>query len=343
MTNQVFNNRFTQVLLLIIIIAIAVLLTAELVVFIPGFLGGITLYILSRGLFFKMVDHYKWKKGLVAMLMIIAFCVLIAIPVYCIIELLAPKIAGITDQKDEIIKGLEIIETKIKAQTNISLFNDENAKSIAEKISMLIPQLINNTAVMLTNLLMMFFIYYYMLIGGRKLELYLSKVIPLKTEDIKLLAAETRILIRANALGIPLICIVQGFFGAIGYWIFGVEDWFLWGFFTGVFAFFPLVGTMIVWVPLVAYMYATGLEWPATGLTLYSILVTGNVDYLARMTLMKKLGNVHPLITVLGVIVGLNLFGFVGLIFGPLLISYFLILVKIYINEFTNFHPRTQD
>ena len=51
---------------------------------------------------------------------------------------------------------------------------------------------------------------------------------------------------------------------------------------------------------------------------------------------MKKIGDVHPLITVLGVIVGLNLFGFIGLIFGPLLISYVLILVKIYVNEFTH-------
>ena len=342
MTNQVFNNRFTQVLLLLIIVATAVLLTAELVVFIPGFLGAITLYILSRGLFFKMVDQYKWKKGLVAMLMIILFCLLIAVPVYFSIELLAPKISGIADQKDELIKGLQLIEIKIKAKTNISLFNADNAKSIAEKISMLIPQLINSTALMLTNLLMMFFIYYYMLIGGKKLEAYLVKVIPLKKEDIDLLADETKVLIRANALGIPLICLVQGFFGAIGYWMFGVEDWLLWGFFTGVFAFFPLVGTMIVWVPLVAYMYATGTEWLATGLTVYSIVVTGNVDYLARMTLMKKLGNVHPLITVLGVIVGLNLFGFVGLIFGPLLISYFLILVKIYINEFTNLNASTR-
>jgi predicted PurR-regulated permease PerM len=324
-------------------VATAVLLTAELVVFIPGFLGGITLYILSRELFFKIVDQYKWKKGLVAMLMIIVFCLLIAVPVYFSIQLLAPKISGIADQKDELIKGLQLIEIKIKAKTNISLFNEENAKSIAEKISMLIPQLINSTAVMLTNLLMMFFIYYYMLIGGKNLEAYLGKVIPLKKEDINLLADETKVLIRANALGIPLICLVQGFFGAIGYWMFGVEDWLLWGFFTGVFAFFPLVGTMIVWVPLVAYMYATGTEWLATGLTVYSIVVTGNVDYLARMTLMKKLGNVHPLITVLGVIVGLNLFGFVGLIFGPLLISYFLILVKIYINEFTNFNASVQE
>jgi predicted PurR-regulated permease PerM len=95
-----------------------------------------------------------------------------------------------------------------------------------------------------------------------------------------------------------------------------------------------MVGTMIIWVPLVAYMFATGNDFYATGLTLYSFIITGNVDYVARITLMKKIGDVHPLITILGVIVGLNLFGFVGLIFGPLLISYFMVLVKIYINEF---------
>lgn len=81
-------------------------------------------------------------------------------------------------------------------------------------------------------------------------------------------------------------------------------------------------------------MYATGNEFYATGLTLYSVIVIGNVDYVARITLMKKIGDVHPLVTILGVIVGLNLFGFVGLIFGPLLISYFMVLVKIYLNEF---------
>ena len=90
---------------------------------------------------------------------------------------------------------------------------------------------------------------------------------------------------------------------------------------------------MIIWVPLVGYLFIHDSNLPAIGLTIYSIVVTGNVDYIARLKLMKYMGDVHPVITVLGVIVGLNLFGFMGLIFGPLLISYFLIMVKIYINE----------
>ncbi len=183
---------------------------------------------------------------------------------------------------------------------------------------------------------MMFFLLYYLLVSGKEIEKYLNHIIPLKPENVVKLGIETDIMIRANALGIPIICFVQGVFAAIGYLIFGVENWGMWGFITGVFAFFPLVGTMIIWVPLVIYLYSTNQNFTATGLTIYSIVVTGNVDYITRLGLLKKLGNVHPMITVLGVIVGLQLFGFMGLIFGPLLISYFIILLKIYINEFTN-------
>ncbi|HUZ58794.1 MAG TPA: hypothetical protein VMU83_08430 [Hanamia sp.] len=57
---------------------------------------------------------------------------------------------------------------------------------------------------------------------------------------------------------------------------------------------------------------------------------------MARITILRKIGDVHPLITIFGVIVGISIFGFIGLIFGPLLISYFIVLVKIYRNEFND-------
>ena len=142
-------------------------------------------------------------------------------------------------------------------------------------------------------------------------------------------------LVKANAIGIPLISIIQGLTATLGYFLFGVDEFVLWGFFTGIFAFFPIVGTMVVWVPIVIYMFVTGDTWNATGLLLYSLLITGNIDYVARITIMKKMGNVHPVITVLGVLIGLGLFGFIGLIFGPLLVSYIVVLFRIYMNEFT--------
>ncbi|MEI2739089.1 MAG: AI-2E family transporter, partial [Chitinophagaceae bacterium] len=144
-----------------------------------------------------------------------------------------------------------------------------------------------------------------------------------------------------NIKGIPLISIIQGVVGTVGYIIFEVDEFVLWGFLTGVFAFFPIVGTMIIWVPIVIFMYAAGDTWNATGLFLFSFIVTGNVDYLARITLLKKMGNIHPLVTVLGVIAGLSLFGFIGLIFGPLLVNYIILLFKIYTNEFIEADPES--
>jgi predicted PurR-regulated permease PerM len=329
-----FNERLRQILILMLILLIAVLLISQLTIFIPGMLGGITLYILSRSLYFQLIFKRKWKKGWTALLFIFAYLIIIAIPVYISIALVSPKISAMAENQSQIIGSIESVSAKVYEKTGITILSAESAKNIAQKVSAFIPRIINSTMALLTNLIIMFFLLYYLLIHGREMEKYLAKIIPLKHDNVNLLAGETKMMIRANALGIPIICIVQGAFAALGYWIFGIDDWALWGFVTGVFAFFPLVGTMIIWVPLVGYLFIHGSNWPAIGLTAYSFIVTGNVDYIARLKLMKYMGDVHPVITVLGVIVGLNLFGFMGLIFGPLLISYFLIMVKIYINEF---------
>jgi predicted PurR-regulated permease PerM len=329
-----FNERLRQILILMLILLIAVLLISQLTIFIPGMLGGITLYILSRSLYFQLIFKRKWKKGWTALLFILGYLIIIAIPVYISIALVSPKISAMAQNQGQIIGSIESVSAKVYEKTGITILSAESAKTIAQKVSAFIPRIINSTMALLTNLIIMFFLLYYLLIHGREMEKYLAKIIPLKHDNVNLLAGETKMMIRANALGIPIICIVQGAFAALGYWIFGIDDWALWGFVTGVFAFFPLVGTMIIWVPLVAYLFIHGSNWPAVGLTAYSFIVTGNVDYIARLKLMKYMGDVHPVITVLGVIVGLNLFGFMGLIFGPLLISYFLIMVKIYINEF---------
>jgi predicted PurR-regulated permease PerM len=329
-----FNNRLRQIILLLIIIFLAVSLLTQLYAFLPGLLGAITLFILTRVWYQKLIEKKKWKKGLTAILFIIGSLIVIAIPIYFSIQMVMPKINDLLNNQQEVMQGLQIFSDKIKALTGLDIFSGANTRSVAAKISAAIPNLLNSTANVLTNLIMLFFLYYYLLVNGKEIERYLNHIIPLKAENVDRLGRETVSMIRANALGIPIICIVQGVFAAIGYLIFGIKDWGMWGFVTGVFAFFPLVGTMIIWVPLVIYLYAAGENYMATGLAIYSIIVTGNVDYITRLGLLKKMGNVHPMITVLGVIVGLKLFGFMGLIFGPLLVSYFIILIKIYVNEF---------
>ena len=330
-----FNNHLRQVLLLGLVILLGSMLVVELYVFLPGFLGGVTLYILLRKWYQKLTIQKGWPKGLTAFLFIISSIIVITIPIYFSVLLISPKIYELINNQQAVVLGLETFSKKLEALTGQQFFTITSAESIAKKIASYIPTLLNSTANVLTNLIMLFFLLYYLLYSGNAVEKYLDHIIPLKPENVAKLAHETDLMIRANAIGIPTMCLVQGIFAAIGYLIFGVKDWGMWGFVTGVFAFFPLIGTMIVWVPLVIYLYSIDQNVTATGLTIYSFVVTGNVDYITRLELLKKIGNVHPMITVLGVIVGLQLFGFMGLIFGPLLISYFIILMKIYVNEFT--------
>lgn len=331
-----FNDRIRQILVLALIILLVYLAIKELYIFMPGLLGALTLYILSRANYFQLVYTRKWKKGRAAGLFILYFLLLLGIPIFLSVTLISPKInAFLSDPQAMINSAKHSVET-IQQRLGFKFLSEESLSNSLNKLTAFIPTILNSTATLITNLAIMLFVLYYMLYNGREIERYLTRIIPLKTENINMLAAETKKMVKANALGIPLISIIQGVTATLGYFIFGVKEWALWGFLTGVFAFFPVVGTMVVWVPLVLFSYATGETWMATALLIYSVVVTGNVDYLARITLLKRMGNVHPVITILGVIIGLGLFGFIGLIFGPLLVSYIIVLFQIYLNEFTD-------
>ena len=334
-----FNNRVKQILLLSLILLLVYLVIQELYIFLPGLLGALTLYILSRASYFQLIYNRKWKKGWAAGLFIIYYLFLIGLPVFLAITLISPKIYAFLDDPNAMINAAKHSMTTIQQKIGFKFFSETSLTNSLGRLSAFIPTILNSTANLITNLAIMLFVLYYILFNGREIEGMLNRLIPLKQENIHMLASETKKIVRANALGIPLISIVQGLAATLGYFIFGVDEWGLWGFITGVFAFFPVVGTMIVWVPLVIYTYAIGDTWHATGLLLYSLVVTGNVDYMARITLLKRMGDVHPVITILGVIVGLGLFGFIGLIFGPLLINYIIILFKIYMNEFIEDKP----
>jgi predicted PurR-regulated permease PerM len=329
-----FNERIKQILLILLIILLVFLSIRELKAFLPGILGAITLYIISRANYFQLVYNQKWKKGRAAGLFILYYMLLLGVPIFMAVTLISPKVNAMLSDPSSMIDSIKQGVLKVQERAGITIISEKSLSGSLDKVVAFIPTLLNSTLNLISNLITMLFFLYYMLYHGRDIEKSLFRIIPLKDENTSILASETKKMVKANALGIPLISIIQGLTATLGYLIFHVKDFALWGFLTGLFAFFPIVGTMIVWVPLVIYMFATGQTGNATALTVYSVIVTGNIDYVSRITIMRKMGNVHPTITVLGVIVGLGLFGFIGLIFGPLLINYIILLVKIYINEF---------
>jgi predicted PurR-regulated permease PerM len=329
-----FNDRIKQILLLLLIIVMIVMAVSVLGSFLPGILGAITLYILSRANYFQLVYNKKWKKGKAAGMYMLYYLVLLGLPVYLAVTLISPKINSFLSDPNATIENVKQAIMQVQDKLGVRMISQQSLSGSLNKVTQFLPTILNSTANLFINLVIMLFFLYYMLYHGREMERTLFRIIPLKDSNTNMLASETKKIVKANALGIPLISIIQGLTATLGYFLFGVEEWALWGFLTGVFAFFPIVGTLVVWVPLVVYMFVAGDSTMALFLLIYSLVVTGNIDYVARITIMKRIGNVHPVVTVLGVLVGLGLFGFIGLIFGPLLVSYIIVLFKIYMNEF---------
>jgi predicted PurR-regulated permease PerM len=178
-----------------------------------------------------------------------------------------------------------------------------------------------------------------MLVNGRKMERVISDFVPMGDENTNKVGTEVNNIVVSNAVGIPLIAFLQGVVGLIGYFLIGVKQPVFWFVVTCITAMLPIVGAALAYVPLGIIFFAQGDNLRGVLMLGYGFGIIGVVDNIFRITLQKKIGNIHPLVTILGVIAGLNLFGFIGLIFGPLLISLFLLLVKIYALEFTNKQP----
>jgi predicted PurR-regulated permease PerM len=183
-------------------------------------------------------------------------------------------------------------------------------------------------------LLAAYFILWFMLTESEKMERSFFSWLPLKDENVEYVRQQLNDMVWSNALGIPLMGVVQGFVALIVYWLAGVKDPWLWFAVTFISGMLPVIGVALAYVPLSLILLANGEEWKALLIFLYGFIVVGSVDNLARMWLLKKIGHVHPLVTLFGVIVGLKLFGFIGFIFGPILIAMFILLLRIYHKEF---------
>ena len=138
----------------------------------------------------------------------------------------------------------------------------------------------------------------------------------------------------SNIIGAPLLAVIQGGVSALGFWFFGIQDPVFWGVICGLFSFVPFGGTSIIWGAAGIVQISSNATWQGIGILIYGLVIISGMDYAFRFVIQRKLAKVHPLITFFGIILGVRCFGLPGFIFGPLLISYFLIMIKIYKNEY---------
>jgi predicted PurR-regulated permease PerM len=334
MNNVIDQNRIRQFFFIGIILLMAIVLFLELASFLPAVLGAITLYILMHRFMFYLTEKRKWRKGLAALLLMFASLLVILLPVGLLVNMLSSKIAYAVQHSAELVDALKKVAHNIELHFNITLVSDENINKLGEGIAKSLPGILGATFNTLTTIFFMYFILYFMLVNGRKMEDALYEYIPLRDENVSKIGKEVNMMVVSNAIGIPVIAFAQGLVGLIGYLIIGVKEPFFWFGVTCIAGMIPVVGAALAYIPLAIIFFANDQTWQGVAMTIFGFGVIGSIDNVLRFSLLKRIGNVHPLTTVFGVIIGLNLFGFIGLIFGPLLISLFMLLLKIYSTEF---------
>ena len=333
---RINNQHIRQVSFYILLVFLGVFLFLQVSSFLPALLGAITFYILLRTPMHKMVYQNKWKKSYSATLLLILSFLIVLVPVGVFLNMLSVKLNYVINNSTQVVETFHKLISTQEDQYHIVIFSDENIKKVTNGIANFLPSILGATISSITTVTIMYFILYFMLIGSKEMEYWLEENIPMKNKNVDLLGSELKKLVISNAVGIPLTAIVQGLIALIGYWVAGISDLGFWFVFTCITSMVPVIGAGLAYIPICAILYANGHGNTAIILMIYCILVVGTADHVFRFALQKKLGDIHPLITIFGVIVGLELFGFIGLIFGPILIALFILLIRIYLNEFSS-------
>ncbi len=334
MAGDRLRKKYTHQFVLAAIIILGGLILFTMRTFIDAFLGAVTLYVLFRPMMRKLVEVRKWPRGGAAVLILFLSFLIVLIPLIAITYMIVPKVSLFFSDSSVIMTVLNSADAKIQAMTGYELMNQENIRKVQESAGEFITQFLGESMGILADIAVLYFLLYYFLVNTGKVENFFERYLPLSSDNTSRLTDELETQTFSNALGGPLLALIQGIFAAVGYWLFGLQEPVFWGLMTGFFSFLPVVGSTLIWLPAAIYQLSIGMTWQGVAILLYGILVISVVDNVFRFVFQKKFADVHPLITVIGVIVGLQLFGVPGIIFGPLLISYFLIMLRIFREEF---------
>jgi len=282
-----------------------------------------------------LVTKKRWHKSLAATSLMLASLIVVMLPVSLLVNVLYSKIDYAIQNSNHVIDTLKVYINQFEASYRIEIISDKNLQQAESAIAETVPQIAGATFNSLVIVVILYFILYFLLVNSKAMEEWLTEKVPLKNENVQLIGKELNTLIFSNALGIPITALLQGILGAIGFWLLGVNDIPFWFVVTCITAVVPMVGSSLAIIPVAILLYAEGHAMKGTLMLLYGFGLMYTLDSVFRIAIQKRMGNTHPLITTFGVILGLRLFGFIGLVFGPILLSGFILLVRIYINEFS--------
>ena len=333
MSDTIYTTRQQRWLLIASLLGLAGLMLLGLLDYITAFLGAGVLYVVFRPWFTALVHRRGWSRTLVTVSLLLFAVVVLVVPFLALSSLLLNRIRHYAQDTGAIME----LVTRIEHLTGYSLTDGQHVRQLGQQAAVWLSQRLPSVATSLVHLLviigLMLFTLYFMF---KQEEAFLAgtrRYLPFGPATRRELGESLKNNVNANVLGQALIALVQAILTGLTLWVFKVPDSLFWGMVSFFMAFIPVLGTPLVWGPAALIKLSEGETAHGVGILLVGLIVIVNIDNLLRILLAKRMGNIHPLVTLVGVVLGVELFGILGLVMGPLLLSYFLVLLRVFARQ----------
>jgi len=212
------------------------------------------------------------------------------------------------------------------------------ASSIGKNVGFFLYRQTSSVATNLLSFLVHFFLMmlllYYLFRDGVRLKDYVTHLLPVPKEQLEKVVRKFQEMGRAIIVGNGFAGIVQGILGGFGFYFFGLHSPFLWGTIIAFMAFLPIIGASVVFLPAAAIILIQGKVGLGIGFLAYNVFYSSIMEYLIKPRVIGEGMQMNSVLVFIGIIGGIKLFGLLGIIYGPLIITIFLTLAEIYRLEY---------
>ncbi|MFP4118985.1 MAG: AI-2E family transporter [Candidatus Woesearchaeota archaeon] len=327
------EKHVKRVVALIVILILAVVLFSGLLPYINAFFGAFILFILFRPLYQWFHHRLHLYRSFSALIVIIVSILVVIIPAYFIIDATIKEVSTVLMDKTILQQSFSGVD-QLFPNIDIRDYVVGNVPKISSIISSQLVGIIQNITRLGISLTITYFLLYFLLITTQRNFLKHSyKVIPFSRKNARRLLQEFKTVTYSTVFTSGLMAVLQGFLLAIGFLIFDVQAAVFWGLIGAFLAFLPVVGPAIIWVPVAGIAFIQQNYTVAIGIAVLGVFIA-NVDNFLRPLVQKRVGRIHPLVSLLGIFIGISLFGVLGIVVGPMLLSFFLLMLEMFNQEY---------
>ncbi|MGI4870466.1 MAG: AI-2E family transporter [Janthinobacterium lividum] len=330
---NIYSPRQRFLLLIVTIVVLGLLSFYGLLQYLTAFLGAGILYVVLRPWFTALVHKRHWNRTLVTVLLLLFAIIVLVIPFFALSSLLIDRVTELAKHPDQILAAVQSVQRKVGMQVTQENQVRQLLQQGAARVSQWIPTLASSVLSVIVIIGLMLFTMYYLFMQEEAFLAGVHRYLPFREKTMDELSESLKNNVNANVLGQGIVALVQGLLTGATLWVFGVPEWPFWTVIAFFMAFIPVLGTPLVWGPAAIYQFAQGHTNQGIGILVVGVVVIINIDNLLRIWMGKYMGDIHPWVTLVGLTLGVDIFGIVGLVIGPLLLSYFIVLMKVFARE----------